>query len=158
MKEILDAILSQIDLPNIIITILGVIGSYVILFVKSKWAELKSKEIDKMNSELLRTLARQAVDYVEMKFKTYTSVDKLNNAIDLITKELNNKGIEVSDIAKFIAIESAVKALKDSGTEVKSNETIGVSVDETSTVIEPEEIIEVSTEPKGIVIKNRSNI
>lgn len=158
MKEILDAILSQIDLPNIIITVLGVIGSYVILFFKSKWAELKSKEIDKMNSELLKTLARQAVDYVEMKFKEYSSADKLTNAFDLISKELNNKGIEVSDIAKYIAIESAVKALKDSGTEVKSQEITEVNVDETSNVIEPEEPVAISSEPKGIIIKNRSNI
>lgn len=153
----LKEILSQIDLNNIIITVLGVIGSYVLLFVKSKWNELKSNEIEKINNDTLKSLAKQAVDFVELKFKDFASVDKLDHAFKLIQEELKNKGIVVSDLAVNLAIESAVKALKDAGIEVHSNITVGTfqETPEIETLdVEDEEM----AEPKRIIIKNNNNI
>lgn len=132
MNEILKSILSQIDLTGIIITILGAIGSYVAIKVKQWWEYLKSREIDKLNNELLKSLAKQAVDYVELKFREYSSRDKLEQAVDIVSKELENKGIKVSNIAKFIAIESAVKALKDSGNEIKRTIPVISPIDTTT--------------------------
>lgn len=132
MNEILKSILSQIDLTGIIITIIGAIGSYVAIKVKQWWEYLKSREIDKLNNELLKSLAKQAVDYVELKFREYSSRDKLEQAVDIVSKELENKGIKVSNIAKFIAIESAVKALKDSGNEIKRTIPVISPIDTTT--------------------------
>lgn len=120
MKDLLIEIISQIDLTNIIITVLGTIGAFVITKIKKLYEENVKKNIDKINNELLKSLAVQAVSYVEFKFSALKSEEKLEKAMTLVFEALKEKGINVTLLGVRIAIEVAVKAMRDSGTEVKS--------------------------------------
>lgn len=109
LTEIMEAI--QPMIVNVIVTVVGIVASYVGLKVKSIYNE-------KVNTKEKETVVQHTVEYVEQVYKDVHGEEKFNAAMDKVIELLEEKGIEFTKAELEVLIESAVNGFNKGFTEL----------------------------------------
>lgn len=116
LTEIMEAI--QPMIANVIVTVVGIVASYVGLKVKSIYNE-------KVNTKEKETVVQHTVEYVEQVCKDVHGEEKFNAAMDKVIELLEEKGIEFTKAELEVLIESAVNGFNKGFTELVVEEAEG---------------------------------
>ena len=112
MELIQEAIIN--GLVGIVVALIAVFSTGVQKFIKAKSEQVKTKTKD-TEWQMLQSIGMTVVTAVEQIAKT-VKIDgstKYSMAIDMLDKELNQRGFDLTDEQKGTLIESGVKAMND---------------------------------------------
>lgn len=115
LKDILETFLAPV-VSGILLYVIGKIGKVLIELVKKKIAELDNVALQ----AFIRTAACEVVLYIQQKYETLSNTEKFEKAVaaleskvDDFTEKLNLGRNIISSKDIEMAIEAAVKSLKD---------------------------------------------
>jgi len=104
MNEVLNAILPHI------FQLVGILVGFAISFITLK---IKNYLDNKMKNETIKVIINNTVKCVEQVYKDIHGKEKLEKAKELVLKQLNNKGIKITNEEIEILIESAVNTMNN---------------------------------------------
>lgn len=105
---------------------------------------LKKIYEEKVNNETAKIVVENAVRYVEQVYKDLHGKEKLEKAIEQVSKVLESKGITITDAEIYMLIESAVYGLNEGWLK---DETVIVEPKEQIILDEPTEQVENTVKP-----------
>ena len=112
MELIQEAIIN--GLVGIVVALIAVFSTGIQKFIKAKSEQVKTKTKD-TEWQMLQSIGMTVVTAVEQIAKT-VKIDgstKYSMAIEMLDKELNQRGFDLTDEQKGTLIESGVKAMND---------------------------------------------
>lgn len=114
----IDDLMTQLQplIINAAITILTAVATYIGVMVKNFIQE-------KVNSEEKKKIVETTCRYINQIYKDLDGPDKFEKAKESILQQLNEKGINITDLELEVLIESTVNSFKDGLTsETKKTE------------------------------------
>lgn len=123
----IDDLMTQLQplIINAAITILTAVATYVGVMVKNFIQE-------KVNSEEKKKIVETTCRYINQIYKDVDGPTKFEKAKESIVQQLNEKGINITDLELEVLIESTVNSFKDglSSTTTKEPEKIEEKTEE----------------------------
>lgn len=123
----IDDLMTQLQplIINAAITILTAVATYVGVMVKNFIQE-------KVNSEEKKKIVETTCRYINQIYKDVDGPTKFEKAKESIVQQLNEKGINITDLELEVLIESTVNSFKDglSSTTTKESEKIEEKTEE----------------------------
>lgn len=122
-------ILSNVGVQLIFVVIaafLGAVAKTYVSYIKPNLDEFFKKNREGKDTNILITLAEQAVELVEARFDDYIGDDKFEEALEMLSRRLDDRGIDMKEESIRMAIQKGWKTMiggSSSGDEYDEEET-----------------------------------
>lgn|SRR5699024_1781277 len=101
------------SLLEAVLIILGVIVSFLVSYYAPKIKKFLADKIESDNTGILATLAEQAVELIEARFEGVDGNEKFEEALAMLSRRLERKGIDMDEESMRMAIQKGWRAMND---------------------------------------------